>query len=346
MKVELRNLNLITSYFVSYIIFPIDCTLYLSGIKLKLQKLHFTDPIALEEHLAPVGGEVSIRPMIGSQFRANIEMNRLQRVGMFTLETDSLIVSKRPGPDFYGFTVPLASSFTISVPGYDQTFSDSNGYMLSPGQPFTAKCKKKCNALAAHFFVDSMTTYKERMLQETTARGEFIGPHVSLMSNTGSNLYRSVVKAWVALGIEDYSANDIAIQELEDDLLESFLFLAENSPVTTKLTLLPSDKTLRYVEDYICAHLNYAITRDELADLTGVSIRSLSRAFEAKYGLGPMAFVRQRRLDACYAQLLGSDRDTTSVTEVAMSYGFWHLGKFAIAYKETFGESPSETLLK
>jgi AraC-like DNA-binding protein len=284
--------------------------------------------------------------MEGSHFRGNIEMHKLPRVGLFTLETDSFIARKPPGQDFYGFSVPLASPFTVSIPGYDQTFGRSNAHMLSPGQPFTFQCKKKCDVLVANFFVDSMTTYKERMLQETTSGGETIGLQVSLISKTGSSLYRSVVRAWVALGISDYSENDIAIQELEDDLLESFLYLAENSPVTTKLTLLPSDKTLRHVEDYICAHLDAAITRDELADLTGVSIRSLSRAFEEKYGLGPMAFVRQRRLDACYAQLLGSDRDATSVTEVAMSYGFWHLGKFAIAYKETFGESPSETLLK
>jgi AraC-like DNA-binding protein len=59
-----------------------------------------------------------------------------------------------------------------------------------------------------------------------------------------------------------------------------------------------------------------------------------------------MAFVRQRRLDACFAQLRGSDREATTVTEMAMSYGFWHMGKFAIVYREAFGESPSESLLK
>ena len=125
-----------------------------------------------------------------------------------------------------------------------------------------------------------------------------------------------------------------------------FLLLTDSPPVSTKLAACPSDKNLNHVEDYICANLDAAITRDELADQTGVSIRSLSRAFEKKYGLGPMAFLRQRRLDACYARLLGSDRDATTVTEVAMSYGFWHVGKFAIAYKKAFGESPSESLLR
>jgi AraC-like DNA-binding protein len=308
--------------------------------------LQFTDPIAFEEFLSPIVGEISIRPMVGSQFRGNIKAHKLQRIGLFSLETDSFIARKPPGQDFYGFSVPLASPFTVSIPGYDQTFGRSNAHMLSPGQPFTFQCKKKCDVLVANFFVDSMTTYKERMLQETTFGGEIIGPQVSLMSKTGSSLYRSVVRTWVAIGIDGYSSNNIATQELEDDLLSCFLDLAENPPVTTKQAVLPSDKTLNHVEDYICANLDAAITRDALADLTGVSMRSLSRAFEKKYGLGPMAFVRQRRLDACYAQLLGSDRDATSVTEVAMSYGFWHLGKFAIAYKETFGESPSETLLK
>ena len=89
-----------------------------------------------------------------------------------------------------------------------------------------------------------------------------------------------------------------------------------------------------------------AITRDDLANMAGVSIRSLSRAFEKKYGIGPMAFVRQRRLDACYSRLRGSEPGTTTVTDVAMSHGFSHVGKFAIAYKKAFGESPSTSLIK
>jgi AraC-like DNA-binding protein len=306
----------------------------------------FTDPLAFEEFLSPVADEVKIRPMTGSHFRGNIEMHKLQKVGLFTLEADSFLAQKPPGQDFYGFSIPLDEPFTISVPGYDQTFSRSNAHMLSPGQPFTFQCKKKCNALIANFFVDSMTTYRERMLQKKAIAGEFIRPQVSLMSAAGSGLFRSVVKTWVALGTEGCSGNDIAKQELEDNLLDSFLLLAENPPAITKLALSPSDRTLNDIEDYICANLDASITRDNLAEVVGVSIRSLSRAFENKYGLGPMAFVRQRRLDACYARLRGSDQDAITVTEIAMSYGFWHIGKFAIAYKAAFGELPSESLLK
>jgi len=305
----------------------------------------FTDPIAFEEYLSPIGGGVKIRPLAGSRFRGNIEMKRLQKVGLFTLETDSFLAEKPPGQDFYGFSIPLTAPFTISSSGFDQIFGDANAHMLSPGRPFTFKCKKKCNALVANFFVDSMEAYRERMFQETADSNQVLESHVSLISTSGSELYRSVVRAWVALGTEGCALNDVAMQELEDDLLANFLLLAESPSVATKPAAFPSDKALNNIEDYICANLDAAITRDDLAAETGVSIRSLSRAFEKRYGLGPMAFIRQRRLDACFAQLRGSERETTTVTEVAMTYGFWHTGKFAIAYRDAFGESPSDSLL-
>ena len=59
-----------------------------------------------------------------------------------------------------------------------------------------------------------------------------------------------------------------------------------------------------------------------------------------------MAFIKQRRLDAAYLDLLSTKPDVTSVTQIAFSYGFSHAGKFAIEYRKVFGETPSTSLAK
>lgn len=44
--------------------------------------------------------------------------------------------------------------------------------------------------------------------------------------------------------------------------------------------------------------------------------------------------------------LLKADRHHESVTGIALKNGFTELGRFAVRYRQMFGESPSETLLR
>jgi AraC family ethanolamine operon transcriptional activator len=56
-----------------------------------------------------------------------------------------------------------------------------------------------------------------------------------------------------------------------------------------------------------------------------------------------MAYFRAVRLNAV-RQELKTAKDAATVHEVAQSWGFWHGGEFAAAYRRLFGELPSQTL--
>ncbi len=57
-----------------------------------------------------------------------------------------------------------------------------------------------------------------------------------------------------------------------------------------------------------------------------------------------MELLRNLRLDAARQRLL-SER-SSSVTDVALEFGFGHLGRFSAYYRSRFGELPRQTLLE
>jgi AraC-like DNA-binding protein len=82
----------------------------------------------------------------------------------------------------------------------------------------------------------------------------------------------------------------------------------------------------------------------ELARLADVSVRSLQAVFHRHTGLTPMAYLRELRLAHVHEELRRSRPDRTTVAAVAHRWGFGHLGRFAAAYRERYGISPSVTL--
>ena len=78
--------------------------------------------------------------------------------------------------------------------------------------------------------------------------------------------------------------------------------------------------------------------------MAGVSAYTLSKAFHKRHGTSPMRFLKQRRLEAAQRALLAAEPSRTTVTDVAMYFGFCHLSQFAIDYRKAFQELPSETL--
>lgn len=82
----------------------------------------------------------------------------------------------------------------------------------------------------------------------------------------------------------------------------------------------------------------------DLAQKLGVSMRTLEICFNEVLGLSPSVYIRNLRLNRARRDLRAARPQEVTVAEIAMKWGFWHLGRFASFYRELFGETPSETL--
>lgn len=83
----------------------------------------------------------------------------------------------------------------------------------------------------------------------------------------------------------------------------------------------------------------------DICTTVGVSERTLQYAFRTYVDMSPMAYLRLCRLNRVRAMLRMADPSDTTITVVAMRFGFVHLGRFSSDYKRVFGESPSVTLV-
>jgi AraC-like DNA-binding protein len=121
--------------------------------------------------------------------------------------------------------------------------------------------------------------------------------------------------------------------------------LAEAAPVASEAVVDAGLAHVRQAEEWIDANLGETIGVEEVAAATGVGVRSLQMSFKRVRGCSPQAFITRRRLEAARQMLLRADQEAT-VTAIAMTLGFFELGRFSQRYRQHFGEPPSATLAR
>ncbi|SMC47298.1 AraC family transcriptional regulator [Rhizobium sp. RU36D] len=97
-------------------------------------------------------------------------------------------------------------------------------------------------------------------------------------------------------------------------------------------------------EAFMREHAGRPISSADIAAHAGVSLRSLQDAFKRSRNMTIGDVLLEIRLDQFRAALTDRAAPTTSVADAAFAAGFGHLGRAAQAYRQRFGESPSQTL--
>ena len=107
---------------------------------------------------------------------------------------------------------------------------------------------------------------------------------------------------------------------------------------------VPRSAHVRQAIDLLAAEPRAEYTVPDLARAVHVGVRALEMAFRRDLDQTPLQYMHRIRLERAHDDLRDLDPSETTVTEVALRWGFPHLGRFAARYRAQYGEIPSETL--
>jgi len=100
----------------------------------------------------------------------------------------------------------------------------------------------------------------------------------------------------------------------------------------------------KIAQDYIESHYQEAVHIEDLCRISRVGVRTLQRYFREYFDLPMSQYLKTVRLDSARRELVMANSLETSVTNIAMTHGCTHLGRFSVEFHERFGVSPHEVL--
>ena len=144
----------------------------------------------------------------------------------------------------------------------------------------------------------------------------------------------------------ELTGNHWLLREQEDLLLTTLLYVQPSNysqALEARFAPIALPRKVRAAEEYIRANAHEAVTVTDLVSVAGLGPRGLRAAFKKYHGCTPLQYLRSVRMECARKELRDGGPGTT-VTGVAMKWGFAHFGRFATAYKRRYGESPNNTL--
>ena len=143
----------------------------------------------------------------------------------------------------------------------------------------------------------------------------------------------------------DILANPEVARAMEQALVEAMVFcLVGSHSENARNVHRNRARVMQRLEDALMANPDQPLYMAELAAQVGASYWTLRDCCLEYLGMSPKRYLWLRRMHLAHRALRSADAQRTTVTEIASDYGFWEFGRFSVAYRSLFGESPSTTL--
>ena len=174
-------------------------------------------------------------------------------------------------------------------------------------------------------------------------------PHKRIIRPNSALMLR-LLKLHKSVGQLAHDSPDIlelppVLRALENELIHVMVrCLAEGAAVEPTAGSCRHDTIVARFEDFLEANPDRPLYLTEICAAIGVAERTLRASCEEHLGMGPIRYLTLRRMHLVRRALTRSDPSRATVTQIVTDHGFWELGRFSVAYRMLFGESPSKTL--
>jgi AraC-like DNA-binding protein len=304
--------------------------------------LSFTDPFTYQTAIRAV--DLELYPTAKGEFRAELTQvcltqlwmqrtrENLSRVGAGTI---------RPGRRVIGFLTDANSP----------AFQDS-GMNISPGDVVVNNFDVTHQRTAGGFCYGTMSLTTDDLDAACTAvtGREFSESPLKHVVRPSPKLMSRLLRLHELVGqISKNTPDTVALPEVARSLEQQLIHLmvrclTEGAPSKTSAGARRHDAIVARFEEFLEANPHQPLYLTEICAAIAVSERTLRAACEEHLGMGPIRYLTLRRMHLVRRALLRADLSTATVTRLATDHGFWELGRFSVAYRALFDESPSESL--
>ncbi|MBJ8345810.1 AraC family transcriptional regulator [Antrihabitans sp. YC2-6] len=238
-------------------------------------------------------------------------------------------------PGGYAVNVPL-SGHLESVIGHREFVATPDSATIYPPDTPTSirRWSESCRIIGVRFERD----YLHREMNKILAGNSVPVPdQVDLRGPAGAGWLRLVQS------LADRSTgpqHPLVTEQLSGALTTAFVLAAvPDEPGAAR----PRPRIVKRVLDEMHDDPARPWTAADMAEVAGVSVRRLQEGFREYMGVSPRDCLVDIRLRRVHEDLVRGDGIFT-VADIAMRWGFTHTGRFAAAYRQKYGEAPSETL--
>nr|BFD39506.1 AraC family transcriptional regulator [Pseudomonas sp. FFPRI_1] len=277
---------------------------------------------------------------------ANVLRSRSTTLGIIEYGTDVRVDIEDPERfSSYSLSLPLCGEQELNKDGRRLRSDRDLGVIIAPNESQVLAISGDCRKLQVVISRPAMGEALEALLQRPVQQPLRFEPGMDALHGAAAAWWRMAQHfiGELAQGNELYEQLAFT-REIESSLIKG-LILAQPNNYSEELRTMLGVKLPHYLvraRQYLHEHAREALHLEDLEAAAGVSRFKLFEAFRKYFALSPMAYLKRHRLNGARQEILeqGAAR---SISEIALGWGFTHLGRFSAEYRKLFDEAPSAT---